>query len=163
MRISKDLYSCAYAKPEEVGGDIIATCIAANYLNLAPCAIIDFGTATNINVVNKNHALEGAIICSGLKTTLDSITNKASALPKINIEVPGKLIGNTTPELIQSGAVFGEAARADGLIDYINDEYSIKHNVICTGGFSKLISPLLKHKNQHMPNLILLGLKAFVQ
>lgn len=144
-KLDKSLYDCKYANPNEVGGDIIASCVAARVLYDTPCAIIDFGTATNINVINSSGEFIGAIISPGLKTSLDALVADAGALSDIEIKVPSKLLGNSTAELIQSGSIIGEATRADGFIDRIEEDLAEKVNVICTGGWSKLLHSELKH------------------
>lgn len=133
-KLSSNFYSCEYAHPGEVGGDIIASCIAANAIYGAPCAIADFGTATNINVTDKNGALLGAIIAPGLKTSLDALLKDASALSDIELSMPKKMLGQSTSQLIQSGAIYGEVCRADGLIDKIEEEIGSSVTVLCTGG-----------------------------
>lgn len=162
-KLDNSFYSCEYPHPGEVGGDIIASCIAANTMYGSPCAIADFGTATNINVTNKNGALLGAIIAPGLKTSLDALLSDASALSDIELTMPEKIIGDSTPKLIQSGAIYGEVCRADGLIDKIEEEIGSSVKVICTGGWSKLISSHMKHDAVWAPNLVLQGLKIFIE
>ena len=161
--LDKPLYKCTYAHPEEVGPDIIATCIAANEMYKTACAIIDFGTATNINVINSKMEFVGAVIAAGMKTAHDSLIGDASALSEIEFKAPEKVLGNSTSSLIQSGVVLGEASRADGLVDRIEDEIGEKVQVICTGGWSKLISKEMKHECILAPNLVLQGLKIFAE
>ena len=161
--LGKNLYNCKYVHPNEVGGDIIAACVAARVLYDMPCAIIDFGTATNINVINSKGEFVGAIISPGLKTSLNALVADAGALSDIEIKVPSKLLGNSTPELIQSGSIIGEAARADGFIDRIEEDLGEKVHVICTGGWSKLLHSEMKHDVIWNPSLILQGLKIFVE
>lgn len=161
--LDEPLYKCKYAHPHEVGSDIIATCIAAKKMYDLPCAIIDFGTATNINVINSKGEFVGAVIAAGMKTSLDSLIKDASALSDIQLKAPDNVIGSSTPSLIQSGVVLGEASRADGLIERIEEELGEKVKVICTGGWSKLISKEMKHDSILAPNLVLQGLKIFAE
>ena len=161
--MDKPLYKCTYAHPEEVGSDIIATCIAANEMFGEACAIIDFGTATNINVINSKLEFVGAVIAPGMKTSLESLVKDASALSGIEFKAPDKVLGSSTSSLIQSGVVLGEASKADGLVDRIEEEIGEKVKVICTGGWSKLISKEMSHKSVLAPNLVLQGLKIFAE
>lgn len=163
QKLDKSLYNCKYAHPREVGGDIIATCVAARVLYQMPCAIIDFGTATNINVLNQSGEFLGAIIAPGLKTSLNALVADAGALSDIEIKAPKNLLGKSTTELIQSGSILGEATRADGFVDRIEEELGEKVKVICTGGWSKLLHTEMKHDVIWNPSLILQGLKIFVE
>ena len=145
-KLDPKIYDCKYIHPNEVGSDIIASCIAARTLHTTPCAIIDFGTATNINVLNKEGEFVGAVIAPGMKTSLDALISDAGALSEIELKIPNKVIGNSTSSLIQSGAIIGEACRADGLIDKIEEELGYPISVICTGGWSKLLHTEMKHE-----------------
>lgn len=132
--LDKPLYKCTYKHPEEVGPDIIATCVAAVELYDLPCAIVDFGTATNINVINSKGEFVGAVISPGMKPSLDSLIKDASALSEIELKCPDNILGDSTSSLIQSGVVLGEASRADGLIERLEAELGENLNIICTGG-----------------------------
>ena len=80
-------------------------------------------------------------------------------MPNVELVTPKKAIGTNTISCIQSGVVFGAAAQVDGMIDRIIEEI---HNpdipVIATGGLSRLIVPLCKHKIYQKDNLTLDGL-----
>ena len=46
--------------------------------------ILDFGTATTFDVLIKN-TYHGGVIAPGVKLSLDTLTDKASQIPKINM------------------------------------------------------------------------------
>src|SRR6056300_1330181 len=48
--------------------------------------ILDFGTATTFDVLIKN-TYHGGVIAPGVKLSLDTLTNKASQIPKINLKM----------------------------------------------------------------------------
>ena len=159
--IDSKYYDCKYPIKEEVGSDIIASILAARYYYGGPCAIADLGTATNINVIDKEGGFLGAVICSGLKTSLRALIGDASALEDTQIQTPSSILGNNTMELIQSGVVFGEAAKVEGIVNRIEEYLGYKVNVITTGGWSNLVSPHLNIINECVPELVLQGLKVF--
>ena len=73
---------------------------------------------------------------------------KTAKLPKIEIEMPDKVIGDSTVKSMQSGVVFGFI----GLIDYIIEKILEEKNktkdevtIIATGGFSYLIAKQSKY------------------
>ena len=51
--------------PKEVGADRIANAVAGVEKYGKPCIVIDFGTATTFDIINKYGAYIGGIICPG--------------------------------------------------------------------------------------------------
>ena len=160
--LSKDIYDCIYPRPLEVGADIIAASIAAKKIYGSPSCVIDFGTATNINIVNEKGQFVSAVISPGLQTSLNALTNNADLLKKIKLKTPPSIINTTTEQTIQAGIIYGEAARADGLIERIEEKLGAKTNIIATGGWCQLIGPEMKRKPIINPYLVLQGLKICV-
>ena len=64
---------------------------------------------------------------------------------------------------MQSGVVFGEVARIDGLIEGIARELGAAPTVILTGGDAVRIAPLLKHTATVDGDLTLRGLALLWQ
>ena len=56
-----------YDNPKEVGSDRIVTSIAAYEKYKEACIVVDFGTATSFNAVDKNGSFIGGAIMPGLK------------------------------------------------------------------------------------------------
>lgn len=161
MTLPKEIYNCTYAHPEDSGPDIVASAIAAKVLYKNSVVIADMGTATNLNVIDKDGNLVSAIISAGLKTSLNALINGAGALAEIEIKAPEKLMGDSTEELIQSGTIIGEAAKIDGLVQRIEEELQTNVRVITTGGWSTLVSPYMKKVTEVRPNLVLEGMAIF--
>lgn len=153
-----NMFNCAYPKPEEIGTDLIASTIAAKTLYGYPNLVVDLGTATTINVLNKNDEYLGGSILPGIQTSLKSLLGNTNLLQNINIDYPKSAIGSTTEQAIQSGFVMGEVFRIEGLINKIEKEEGYPFTVITTGGWSYLVSKYLNSKYIHDPNLVLKGL-----
>ena len=150
-----------YRNPVEVGADRIANAIAATHLypdtNLI---IIDFGTATTIDVVRAGRDHLGGIIMAGLRIQMEALEKNTARLPNVEI-VPGdELIGRSTTEGIQSGLYFGNRAAVAGLIQEIRDRafQAQAAFVIATGGFSRLFDRE-KLFDAVLPDLVLVGLE----
>ena len=127
--------------PEEVGADRIANATAAATLYGAPAIVVDFGTATNIDVVDAEGYYIGGAIAPGLRISMDALTARASRLASVPLEAPARTIGNTTTEAVQSGAVIGTAAMAEGLVRRIREELGDPHaTVIATGGLATVVA-----------------------
>ncbi|MCL2756736.1 MAG: type III pantothenate kinase, partial [Coriobacteriia bacterium] len=125
-----------YANPAEIGADRIADAVAAIHLYRAPVLVVDFGTATNIEVVNKDGAFVGGIIAPGLAISAEALFLAAARLTKIDIEVPPAVIGTNTKCAVQSGLTYGEIDRIDGLVRRVFDELGYTAPVVATGGLS---------------------------
>lgn len=125
----------------EVGADRVVNNVAAMRKYGAPVIVIDFGTATTFNVVDKNGVFIGGIIAPGIKGSLDSLVNGTAKLPRVEIERPAKAIGTNTVTNMQSGIVYGFAGLVEYLIKKIKRELkSDDVKVVATGGFSEIIA-----------------------
>lgn len=127
--------------PAEVGADRIANATAAETCYGAPAIVVDFGTATNIDVVDARGYYIGGAIAPGLRISMDALTARASRLASMPLEAPAHTIGNTTIEAVQSGAVIGTAAMAEGLVARIKREMDAPQaTVIATGGLATVVA-----------------------
>lgn len=129
-----------YNPPESVGIDRLIAAFAAVEKYGKPCIVCDFGTATNIEIVNSSNEYLGGIITAGMNLLADSLHQRTSKLPQISLRKPEKVIGNSTVLAIQSGVYFGYISLVDGLIKRIIAELGEKPKVIATGGLANLIA-----------------------
>lgn len=127
--------------PREVGADRVANAVAAEKFYGAPAIVVDFGTATNIDVVDASGAYIGGAIAPGIRISLDALTARAARLASIPLETPARTIGVTTVEAVQSGTVVGAAAMAEGLVARIKRELGRDDAaVIATGGLANTVA-----------------------
>lgn len=144
-----------------LGADLIAASVGAIKKYPLPCLVADLGTATKILVIDENACFRGCTISPGVKISLDALAEKASLLPSISLERPGRTIGENTVECMQSGIVFGTAAMLDGLIMRIKRELeSDRVTVVATGGYAKGIVSCCETEMIYDENLLLDGLNA---
>lgn len=134
--------TCVRAKnPAEVGADRIANATAAAKFYGSPSIVVDFGTATNIDVVDAEGYYIGGAIAPGLRISMDALTARAAKLSSVPLEAPAHAIGVDTVEAVQSGAVLGTAAMAEGLVARIKRELGAPNaTVIATGGLAVVIA-----------------------
>lgn len=144
--------------PTQLGANIAACAVSAIDTIQLPCVICEFGTATTLSVIDSVGKLTGVVICPGLYTALNSLTEKTALLPDISIEKPKSVIGKNTIHSMQSGFIYGFAAMLDGVIDRIDEELGMKTNIVCTGSRAKDISSLCRHEMKTDSNLLLKGL-----
>ncbi len=121
---------------KQVGSDRLANSIAAidnknNYI------IIDFGTATTFDVVMKNKYL-GGIISPGINLSLNTLTMRASLIPKINLKKISYVIGKNTNEAVRSGFFWGYSGLIDNIIKLIKEQTKSDFKVVLTGGLADL-------------------------
>ena len=127
--------------PAEVGADRIANAVAAEALYGAPAIVVDFGTATNVDVVDPRGYYIGGAIAPGIRISMDALTARAAKLSSISLEAPQHAIGRNTVEAVRSGTVVGAAAMAEGLVARIKDELGEPSaHVIATGGLAGLVA-----------------------
>ncbi len=127
--------------PAEVGADRIANATAAVKYYGAPAIVVDFGTATNIDVVDDEGYYIGGAIAPGLRISMDALVSRAARLSSVPLEAPARAIGANTVEAVQSGAVLGTAAMAEGLVARIKRELgAVDATVIATGGLAPVIA-----------------------
>ena len=145
--------------PSQLGSDRIADATAGINEYGAPLVIIDMGTATTVSVINPQNQFLGGLILPGVRTSLNSLINNTSQLPRINLGTPsGRIIGTNTVISIENVIVYGTAAQIDGLIQRISDELDFDPKIIATGGNAGAVIPYCKPKIIYDKNLLLKGL-----
>ena len=144
--------------PSSLGSDLAAAAVAAMVDYPQPVIIIDMGTATTITVVDEGNRFIGGAIVPGVALSMNALSGGTSLLHKVPIEAPKKCISGTTTACMQSGAVFGNAALLDGMIDRFEEELGKKASVVATGGIAAKIIPHCRHEIVYDEDLLLKGL-----
>ena len=144
--------------PKTVGSDMIVDAVAAIREYPGPIIIIDMGTATTMSVVDKNGNYIGGIIYPGLRVSLDSLSSKTAQLPSISLDIPKRVIGKNTIDCMRSGIMYGNAGMIDGILEHMEEELGEPATIIATGGLSRFVVPLCKHKIIYDDALLLKGL-----
>ena len=148
----------AVDNPREVGADRIANSVGAWHLFGGPTIVVDFGTATTCDVISARGEYIGGVIAPGVNISLDALFSRTAALRAVELVEPRSVIGKTTVECIQAGAIFGFAGQVDGLVNRIEDEIG-DCKVVATGGLSSLITPYSSTIDQIEPWITLHGLR----
>ena len=144
--------------PKTVGSDMIVDAVAAIREYPGPIIIIDMGTATTMSVVDKSGNYIGGIIYPGLRVSLDSLSSKTAQLPSISLDIPKRVIGKNTIDCMRSGIMYGNAGMIDGILDHMEEELGEPATIIATGGLSRFVVPLCRHKILYDDALLLKGL-----
>ena len=123
-----------------------------------PLILMDLGTATTIEVVDRGSTYLGGCIIPGVRTSLDALTSRAAQLPGIRLDRPGRVIGKNTVDCMRSGIMYGTAAMLDGLADRVEAELGQPLTVVATGGLAPYIMPCCKRKIIYDADLLFKGL-----
>ena len=141
---------------KQVGSDRITNAISLMN-NKDNFIILDFGTATTFDVLIKN-TYTGGIIAPGIRLSLNTLSDKATLIPKINLKLIKKVIGKDTISAVRSGFFWGYAGLIDNIINLIKKETRKSFKVIITGGFSELFKKSIKTKVIHNKDITINGL-----
>ena len=123
-----------------VGPDRLANAAGAFTRHGGDVVVVDFGTATNFDVVAQDGAYVGGVISPGVNLSLEALHQGAAALPHVDISQPEQVIGTNTIACIQSGVFWGYTGLIEGMINRIKAEYGRKMKVIGTGGLAPLFA-----------------------
>ena len=144
------------ANYKQVGSDRLTNAISL-VNNKNNFIILDFGTATTFDVLIKN-VYSGGIIAPGVRLSLNTLSDKATLIPKIDLKQIKNVIGNNTISAVRSGFFWGYAGLIDNIIYLIKKETGKSFKVIITGGFSDLFKKSIKTKVNHNKNITVNGL-----
>jgi type III pantothenate kinase len=147
-----------YDNPKEVGPDRVANAIGAFDLYGGPCIVVDLGTATTFDAISERGEYLGGAIAPGIAISMDALFHHAAALRRVELVEPRNVIGKSTVESIQSGAIYGFVAQVDGMCRRIMDELG-RSSVVATGGLSEVVAPLSETIEHREPWLTLHGLR----
>ncbi len=148
-------------KPNEIGSDIVANCLAAKTLFNQNAIIIDFGTAMTFTAVSGQGKIEGVNIVPGIKTAIHSLFDRTAQLPEVPLEYPNWILGQDTVSAIQSGILIGYVGLIRHMVQSIKTHWNSGAIVLATGGLGAILSPLQREYDHHLPNLTLDGLRIF--
>jgi type III pantothenate kinase len=139
---SVDLGMKANVDPaQNVGADRLCNTVAAHQRYKGAVIVVDFGTATNFDIVAENGDFDGSVIAPGANLSIEALHQAAALLPRVAIHRQQTVIGRNTVAAMQSGVYWGYVGLIGGLIDRIKSEYGKPMTVVATGGLSHLFRP----------------------
>jgi type III pantothenate kinase len=151
----------AVDNPAEVGTDRIANSVAGRERFGAPVLVVDFGTATTVDVVDQAGRYRGGVILPGPEVAAEALFQKTAALPRIALRRPERVIGSNTVACMHSGLFHGFLGAVDRLIDAVRAELGApKCTAVATGGLGAVIVEETDRLSAHLPWLTLEGLVA---
>jgi type III pantothenate kinase len=148
-----------YDNPREIGPDRLVNAVAAYEKVQGACVVVDFGTAVTYDPVSADGEYLGGIITPGVEISMEALTSRAAALPRIDLAPPRSLIGKTTIDAIRSGIIYGYAGQVDGILRRLRAEMGDELEAIATGGLAFHIVPHTEEIDATDDLLTLTGLR----
>jgi len=151
-----------FPNPESLGADRVANVMAATAIYKAPMIIIDFGTATKLEVIDRNGAYIGGIIAPGINQSADALHRSTAKLPKIDIVKPKAVMGTDTISAMRSGVFWGYVSMIEGLVKRLSVE--IKEPdlfILVTGGLAPIFEGSIDGVDKTDEMLTIRGLQMF--
>ncbi len=146
-------------RPEEAGADRLVNAVAGHALYGGPLIVVDFGTGTTFDIVDKQGSYIGGIIAPGINLSVEALHVAAAKLPRIAVERPDNVIGKGTVEAMKSGVYWGYVGLIEGLIKRIRDEHGRQDmKVLVTGGLAPLFAGATEIFDEVDPDLTMKGL-----
>lgn len=144
--------------PEEVGADRLCNAVAAWEKWHRSTIVVDFGTATTLDIITAKGEYGGGAIFPGLSTAVSSLAQSCAQLPRVEVKKPKRVVGRNTVECIQAGLYYGTLGMIDRLVRMSMEEEKTKMKVVATGGLANLIVKDLKMIESVEPFLTLEGI-----
>jgi type III pantothenate kinase len=104
-----------YKTPETLGADRIANVLGAFEICNPPFVVVDLGTATKFEVVDREGTYVGGSIMPSSEMGLRSLKSGTSQLPSVQLDATIPLIGTDTKSAILTGAALGHRFGVGGL------------------------------------------------
>ena len=149
--------------PREVGADRVVNAVAAAARYGTPVIVVDFGTSTNMDVVDASGAYIGGSIAPGLEVSQMALISATAALRRVDLMAPRSPIGRNTVEAIQSGLLYGHVGLVDGIVERIVADLGGEVAVVATGGLASTIVPHCRTVDQVDDSLTLDGLRMIYE
>lgn len=146
--------------PKEVGADRITNVAACHALYKdRSCLIVDFGTATTFDYVDKNGVFKHTVIMPGLEISTRALFNATAKLPDVEIKKPESILVSNTVQGMQAGIVYGYIGAVEYIIKEMKKQLDDEPLVIATGGLGRLISKETNLIEVYNPDIAFIGMK----
>lgn len=158
-----------YDDPAALGSDRIVNSVATVHYYGTPAIVVDFGTATTVEMIGRDADYMGGAMMPGVYISLDTLASRAAKLQNVDLEVGvPRAIATNTPDALRSGFIFGYAGAVDALIRRFTGELSDSETidglqVIATGGPAPAIVPHCHEIHKLDRDLTLKGLRILYE
>ena len=153
------------AHPEKCGADRIANAYAVSKLySKRPIIVVDSGSATTFDIVDKENNFLCGPIMPGLDMQLKSLGEKTSKLPALDLQKADdiiNIISDNTEEAIYAGVIIAHSQAVQGLLNLCEQKLGEKAFLVGTGGNINLVCKYLNNRiiDKINPSLTLEGIR----
>lgn len=106
------------------------------------CVVIDFGTATTVNIVHGDGTYLGGAILPGMRMMLDSLADGTAQLPRVSFGLPRLPYGHSTVEAIRAGVANLITGGVEHIVADIGRVTGRRYYTVATGGNAGLLRQL---------------------
>lgn len=126
--------------PKQIGADRIVDAAAAFDMYGGPVLVIDFGTATTYDLVDKSGAFISGVTAPGIRISAKALWQDAAKLPEFEIRKPDSILAKETITSMQAGLVYGQIGQTEYIVSQTKKETGIADlKVVATGGLGTII------------------------
>ena len=134
--------------------------VAAYEIYGGPVIVVDYGTATTYDLVDKDGTFLAGVTAPGIKTSAEALSGMAAQLPQIEILKPDHILAKETITSMQAGIVYGQIGQTEYIINKMKEESGMSDiKVIATGGLGLLIAEETEAIDVYDANLTLKGMQ----
>jgi len=145
--------------PEMLGADRLANAAGAYGFFRKAVAVVDFGTATTVTLVDSGANLLGGAIMPGIGLMGAALAERTAQLCETLPAPPGSPVGRDTAECIRSGLFYGTAGAVERIIGESERETGVLFHTVLTGGHSAGMKSFMSRTADIMPHLIFEGMR----
>lgn len=146
--------------PRSVGADRIADCAGAYHTYGGPVLVVDFGTATTYDYVDRHGVFKAGAISVGIESGANALWGRTAQLPEVEIKRPKSVLARNTATEMQAGIFFQFLGGFEMTVRQYRKELREDFKVIATGGLGRVICNYTDLIDVYDPDLIFKGLKT---
>ena len=144
---------------DQLGSDRISNALGS--LIYKNTLVIDFGTATTFDIIEKG-TYEGGVISPGVNLSISNLNKSTALLPLLNLKNAKNIYGKNTQEALNAGFIWGYQGLINNIIKKISSKRKKNYKIILTGGYAKLFKKHIKYKTLIDQNITIKGIvKAY--
>lgn len=145
--------------PRQIGTDRIVDAAAAFEIYGGPVLVLDFGTATTYDLVDKDGSFVSGVTAPGIRISARALWEDAAKLPEIEIRKPASILAKETISSMQAGLVYGQIGQTEYIVRHMIAEAAMGEiKVVATGGLGRIIANETSMIDVYDPNLTLKGM-----
>ena len=127
--------------PRQIGADRIVDAAAAYELYGGPVLVLDFGTATTYDLVDKDGAFVSGVTAPGIRISPKALWEDAAKLRRLRSASRRASSRRRRFPPCRQGLVYGQIGQTEYIIRHMIDEANMGEvKVVATGGLGRIIA-----------------------